>query len=89
MSPKKKNPSKPRDKPRCKLLWGQKSSKEKEGATTGKVKTDTTWAYQYAMETVGLVEISAKAGNKDMALDGYSETSKTKISESLLRRRYR
>lgn len=75
-----------RSKLKCKLLWGQKSLGTKD---TEEVKTDTTWAFQYSLETLGLVVINVKAGNKSLILDGYSEESGTKISESLLRRRYR
>jgi len=75
-----------RSKLKCKILWGQKSLGTKD---TEEVKTDTTWAFQYSLETLGLVVINVKAGNKSLILDGYSEESGTKISESLLRRRYR
>lgn len=76
---------------RCKILWGGKApAKNPDGSTSGvKVITDTTWALQVVHETIGLVKISVKAGNRDMALTGYVDTSKTKISEALLRRRYR
>jgi len=72
---------------RCKILWGGKApAKNSDGI---KVITDTTWAHQLVHETIGLVKITVKAGNKDMALNGYTDGSKTKISEALLRRRYR
>jgi len=80
--------SKQRKKPvqRCKLLWGLQNG-ESDAAPT--VQTDKTWGYRFSMETIGLVELSFKAGNRDMILDGYSDASKTKLSEALLRRRYR
>lgn len=68
---------------KCKVLWGGKA------LAKTRVITDTTWAYQYQHETVGGVTITVKAGNKDLALDGYNDNSKTKISEALLRRLYR
>ena len=71
---------------KCKLLWGNKGS---EDSAAPIVQTDTTWAYRFSMETLGLVELSFKAGNRDMALDGYSDDSKVRMSEALLRRRYR
>jgi hypothetical protein len=65
------------------VLWGGKALSKTN------VITDTTWAHHYRHETVGGVTVTVKAGSKDLALDGYSESSKTKISEALLRRRYR
>lgn len=73
---------------KCKVLWGGKVlSKTTESGV--KVITDTTWAHHYQHETVGGVTVTIKSGNKDMALEGYNESGKTKISEALLRRRYR
>lgn len=74
---------------KCKLLWNLPTSSKAKHSATGKVQTDSSWAYRYHLETIGGVDITIKAGNRDLALDGYSEESKTKISESLLRRRYR
>ena len=68
---------------KCRILWGGKSPAKTQ------VITDTTWAHHFQHETVGGVTITIKAGNKDMALESYNEGSKTKISEALLRRRYR
>jgi hypothetical protein len=72
---------------RCKILWGAKGGKAAE--KSGKVLTDKSWAYSHHHETLGLVTVSAKAGNRALALENYSEEQKTKISSNLLRKKYR
>lgn len=70
---------------KCKILWGAET-REKDA----KVVTDKSWAFTFKTDTLGLVSITVKAGNKNIALDGYSEDlGKLKISQSLLRHRYR
>lgn len=72
---------------RCRVLWTSKSEADKEASS--KLLTDDTWAYCFRKETIGMVAINVKAGNKDLVLGGYSENQKLKLSEALLRRRYR
>lgn len=70
---------------KCKILWGTET-REKDA----KVVTDKSWAFTFQTDTLGLVSITVKAGNKNIALDGYSEDlGRLKISQSLLRHRYR
>jgi hypothetical protein len=74
----------------AKVLWRSHSAGDLAGAKKKTlVVNDKTWVYRHTHETAGLVTITVKAGNRDYALDSYTEDQKTRISENLLRRRYR
>ena len=74
----------------CKILWRSRSADSVSGTKKKPVViTDHTWVLRHTHETVGLVTVTVKAGNRDYALDSYTEDQKTRISENLLRRRYR
>ena len=68
---------------RCKILWGVPSGRSAADNKTSKVLTDKTWAHTYSHETLGLVTITAKAGNRALTLENYSEDLKTKISRAV------
>lgn len=69
---------------RCKILWGARPIER-----ANRVLTDKTWAHTHFHESLGLVTFTAKAGNRSLALESYSEELKTKISQSLLKKKYR
>lgn len=70
-----------------KMLWN--APKPKGTSDVPKIILADSWSYQHQSETLGMVVITAKAGNKDLALNAYVPDQKLRCSEALLRRRYR
>lgn len=53
------------------------------------VISDRCWAYEFHHHAACDTDIVIKAGNKEVCLENYSADQNTRVSELLLKRRYR